>query len=83
MHEGGRPIASAVCWKVPPCCWPPSRNSLCPHVSHTAGTMEDSNDGLYCSTAGAYFDNKDSLTEHYRSDFHRWERPLQLLITSA
>ncbi|KAI7838285.1 hypothetical protein COHA_007855 [Chlorella ohadii] len=28
--------------------------------------------GLYCSTAGAYFDNKDELTEHYRSDFHRY-----------
>lgn len=32
---------------------------------------EDAGGGLYCSTAGAYFDNKDDLTEHYRSDFHR------------
>lgn len=27
--------------------------------------------GLYCSTAGEYFESKDDLTEHYRSDFHR------------
>ena len=28
-------------------------------------------EGLYCSTAGTYFDSKDELTEHYKSDFHR------------
>lgn len=33
---------------------------------------EQQGTGLYCSTAGAYFDNKDELTEHYRSDFHRY-----------
>ncbi|PRW45252.1 zinc finger protein [Chlorella sorokiniana] len=32
----------------------------------------DQGSGLYCSTAGAFFDNKDELTEHYRSDFHRY-----------
>lgn len=28
-------------------------------------------EGLYCSTAGAYFQSKDELADHYRSDFHR------------
>lgn len=27
--------------------------------------------GLYCSTSGTYFTDKDSLAAHYRSDFHR------------
>lgn len=30
-------------------------------------------EGLYCSTAGAYFQSKDELADHYRSDFHRWD----------
>lgn len=28
-------------------------------------------DGLYCSTAGTYFESREDLTEHQRSDFHR------------
>ncbi len=28
--------------------------------------------GLYCSTSGTYFTDKDSLAAHYRSDFHRY-----------
>lgn len=28
--------------------------------------------GFYCSTSGTYFADKESLTEHYRSDFHRY-----------
>jgi hypothetical protein len=27
--------------------------------------------GLYCSTAGTYFTDKDALADHYKSDFHR------------
>jgi len=27
---------------------------------------------VYCSTAGTYFVDKESLAEHYRSDFHRY-----------
>lgn len=36
-----------------------------------AADGEGSQGGLYCSTAGAYFESKDELAEHYRSDFHR------------
>uniref|UniRef100_A0A7S0UW75 ZN622/Rei1/Reh1 zinc finger C2H2-type domain-containing protein n=1 Tax=Polytomella parva TaxID=51329 RepID=A0A7S0UW75_9CHLO len=28
--------------------------------------------GFYCSTSGTYFYDKESLTQHYRSDFHRY-----------
>jgi pre-60S factor REI1 len=28
--------------------------------------------GVYCSTAGVFFHDKESLAEHYRSDFHRY-----------
>ncbi|CAL5221753.1 g4005 [Coccomyxa viridis] len=28
--------------------------------------------GLYCSTAGTYFTNKDALADHYKSEFHRY-----------
>lgn len=28
--------------------------------------------GFYCSTSGTYFTDKESLTEHYKSDFHRY-----------
>jgi len=28
--------------------------------------------GFYCSTSGTYFPDKESLQEHYRSDFHRY-----------
>ncbi|KAH7624010.1 hypothetical protein Ndes2526B_g01262 [Nannochloris sp. 'desiccata'] len=29
-------------------------------------------DGVYCSTAGTYFNERDSLQEHYQSEFHRY-----------
>ncbi len=28
--------------------------------------------GFYCSTSGTYFADKESLSEHYKSDFHRY-----------
>lgn len=28
--------------------------------------------GFYCSTSGTYFTDKESLSEHYKSDFHRY-----------
>jgi pre-60S factor REI1 len=28
--------------------------------------------GVYCSTSGTYMVSKDELSEHYRSDFHRF-----------
>uniref|UniRef100_A0A1D2AEN6 ZN622/Rei1/Reh1 zinc finger C2H2-type domain-containing protein n=1 Tax=Auxenochlorella protothecoides TaxID=3075 RepID=A0A1D2AEN6_AUXPR len=28
--------------------------------------------GLYCGTAGAFFQDKESLVEHYKSEFHRY-----------
>jgi hypothetical protein len=31
----------------------------------------DGQDGVYCSTAGAYFQERQSLHEHYQSEFHR------------
>lgn len=31
-----------------------------------------SEDGVYCSTSGTFFLDKDTLTEHYKSDFHRY-----------
>ncbi|KAI3426265.1 hypothetical protein D9Q98_008640 [Chlorella vulgaris] len=35
-----------------------------------AGPQEQ--EGLYCSTAGTYFNSKEDLEDHYRSDFHRY-----------
>ena len=35
-----------------------------------AATMEDDR-GLYCGTAGAFFQDKETLVEHYKSEFHR------------
>lgn len=29
-------------------------------------------DSVYCSTSGTFFSDKDTLTEHYKSDFHRY-----------
>lgn len=29
-------------------------------------------DSFYCSTSGTYFSDKESLAEHYKSDFHRY-----------
>ena len=29
--------------------------------------------GLYCVTAGTYFRDKETLTEHYKSEFHRYD----------
>lgn len=28
--------------------------------------------GFFCSTSGSYFQDKESLAEHYKSDFHRY-----------
>ena len=28
-------------------------------------------EGVYCSTAGAYFNDREGLQEHYQSEFHR------------
>lgn len=28
-------------------------------------------DGVYCSTAGTYFNEREALQEHYQSEFHR------------
>ncbi|KAK2075695.1 hypothetical protein QBZ16_001804 [Prototheca wickerhamii] len=33
--------------------------------------MEDDR-GLYCGTAGAFFQDKETLVEHYKSEFHRY-----------
>jgi pre-60S factor REI1 len=32
----------------------------------------DRETGFYCSTSGTYFSDKESLAEHYKSDFHRY-----------
>lgn len=29
-------------------------------------------EGFYCSTSGTYFSDKKSLSDHYKSDFHRY-----------
>lgn len=34
--------------------------------------MATKQDGFYCSTSGTYFSDKESLAEHYKSDFHRY-----------
>eukprot|EP00891_Asterochloris_glomerata_P004280 jgi/Astpho2/4280/e_gw1.00064.65.1_t len=34
--------------------------------------MAEEQPGFYCSTSGTFFADKDSLTEHYRSDFHKY-----------
>lgn len=48
-------------------------------LDHPQGIPGDGNmatqEGLYCGTAGAYFQGIDELQEHYRSDFHRLEKP--------
>ena len=36
-----------------------------------AGQAADVPQGLYCSTSGTYFTDKEALAAHYRSDFHR------------
>lgn len=36
-----------------------------------AGAEMADDRGLYCSTAGTYFTNKDALADHYKSEFHR------------
>lgn len=36
-----------------------------------AATM-DAKDGVYCSTSGTVFTDKESLAEHYKSDLHRY-----------
>lgn len=42
----------------------------CRHLSITR--MAEEQPGFYCSTSGTFFADKDSLTEHYRSDFHKY-----------
>ncbi|PSC70432.1 zinc finger protein [Micractinium conductrix] len=37
-----------------------------------AAPAEQDAEGLYCSTAGTYFESREDLTEHQRSDFHRY-----------
>lgn len=32
----------------------------------------DTQDGVYCSTAGAVFQEREALQEHYHSELHRW-----------
>ncbi|KAI8111762.1 hypothetical protein M9435_004261 [Picochlorum sp. BPE23] len=34
--------------------------------------MQTENDGVYCSTAGAVFQEREALQEHYHSEFHRY-----------
>lgn len=29
-------------------------------------------DGVYCSTAGTFFQEREQLQEHYQSEFHRY-----------
>lgn len=36
-----------------------------------AAAAEQEQAGLYCSTSGTYFTDKDSLAAHCKSDFHR------------
>lgn len=36
---------------------------------HCPASMDEQ--GLYCTTAGMVFQDKETLLEHYRSDFHR------------
>lgn len=49
-----------------------ARNSLqgCDRVLQALAM--DANDGVYCSTSGTVFTNKESLAEHYKSDLHRY-----------
>lgn len=35
-------------------------------------TAEDQPQGFYSTTSGTYFSDKDSLSEHYKSDFHKY-----------
>jgi hypothetical protein len=39
------------------------------NIMATDGRSES---GFYCSTSGTYFVDKESLSEHYKSDFHRY-----------
>lgn len=41
-------------------------------MAGTAAASEREQAGLYCSTSGTYFTDKDSLAAHYKSDFHRY-----------
>lgn len=34
--------------------------------------MASNDNSVYCSTSGTFFSDKDTLTEHYKSDFHRY-----------
>ena len=37
-----------------------------------ADTASADQKGLYCSTSGTFFTDKDALADHYKSDFHRY-----------
>lgn len=37
-----------------------------------ADTASPDQRGLYCSTSGTFFTDKDALADHYKSDFHRY-----------
>ena len=37
-----------------------------------ADMQTDAPAGFYCSTSGTYFNDKQSLSEHYKSDFHKY-----------
>ena len=41
-------------------------------ISIMAETTQAEQKGLYCSTAGSYFTDKDALADHYKSEFHRY-----------
>lgn len=41
--------------------------------------MQTDSDGVYCSTAGAVFQERESLQEHYHSEFHRYANSFNLL----
>ena len=70
------PRLTAAC---PPLCSPPASSSLptaCTADVYLGARMaaqqlEEQQEGLYCSTAGTYFQSKQDLEDHYRSDFHR------------
>ncbi|KAK9831427.1 hypothetical protein WJX81_003930 [Elliptochloris bilobata] len=60
---------------------PPPPSPPPPHLTGGADAMEEDGPahsaeqeqaGLYCSTSGTFFLDKDSLAAHYKSDFHRY-----------
>ena len=43
--------------------------------------MDTGQDGVYCSTAGAVFQEREALQEHYHSELHRYVYYLRVCIT--